>query len=259
MPGKSSFTTALVWALEKLAKDRPIFTTSELVKKICSAPDFPKKQYPILAERNAASNVRIQLSKLSKADGEPESPENPGAPGGGAGQPLNPQYLSLRFAFDTKPSDKEIAHIARALSGLIKNHTLTARRIDWGGLRPSDIVKIAAKKFLESGLRQRARRASGASLNAPLSPISPATSDGQSSDLLSPTKIPRRESRDNDEGEVERLLGAPESDKPIRSGVRKLGGDQTSFEAGRRKRRRAAARSGDPASGCVVVISEHQG
>jgi hypothetical protein len=229
-----------------------------LVKETCNAPDFPRTQVPILAERNAASNTRIQLSKLSVDDGEPNSTESTRAFGRDTIRPLNPQYLSLRFAFDSKPSDNEINYIARSLSGLVKSHTLSARRIDWGGLRSSDMLKIAASKFRESGVRRKARRTSGASLNTPRSPVSPA-SDDRSSVLLSPTAIPRRQYKDND-GEVGRRSDAPESDRLPPNGARKLGGGQSSFETGRKKRRRAAGRSTDESdvSEYIVVVPESQ-
>jgi hypothetical protein len=255
IPGKSSFTTALIWALEKLANERPIFTTSELVKETCNAPDFPKTQVPILAERNAASNTRIQLSKLSPDGGELESPGNAGALGSDI-VPLDPQYLSLRFAFDNKPSDKEIKHMALSLNKMIKTHALSARRVDWGGLRSSNVLKIAATKFREGAARRKARRASGASMKIP---ISPATSDDRSSGLLLPT-VAQQPQFQGSEGGVGRWLEAPESDRLSPNRARKLEGGQSSFEAGRRKRRRATARSGDDldAPGHVVV-SDSQG
>jgi hypothetical protein len=43
--GKKSFTTALTWALEKLAS-REGFHTTDLVGQIKKAPEFPEGQYP---------------------------------------------------------------------------------------------------------------------------------------------------------------------------------------------------------------------
>ncbi|KAH0557001.1 hypothetical protein GP486_005211 [Trichoglossum hirsutum] len=190
VPGKSSFTAALMWALEKLVEDQETFTTSELVKKTRTAPNFPKAQVPVLTERNAASYFRIQLSKMpAEADSE-SSPQSVRIFCSDDVQPLEPQYLELRFAFDNKPRDREIISIAGALHSLIQNHELSARRIDWGGLRRSDMIKIAASKFLESG-RRRARRATGLSLNVASTLSSPGVDDGRSDGSLSPAMLQR--------------------------------------------------------------------
>ncbi|KAL9035476.1 MAG: hypothetical protein Q9180_004842, partial [Flavoplaca navasiana] len=49
-PGPGSFSSALIWALGVLAKESGGFTTSTLANKIREAPNFPKKQVPILTE-----------------------------------------------------------------------------------------------------------------------------------------------------------------------------------------------------------------
>ena len=50
LPGPESFTSALIWALEELAKEKEPFMTTELLQKIIMAPRFPPNQRPCLTE-----------------------------------------------------------------------------------------------------------------------------------------------------------------------------------------------------------------
>lgn len=52
-PGTHSFTKALIWAFKQMIHSKPgqQFSTTELVKKISDAPNFPKQQSPELIER----------------------------------------------------------------------------------------------------------------------------------------------------------------------------------------------------------------
>jgi hypothetical protein len=136
IPGKSSFTSALIWALKKLANERIIFTTSELVREICNAPDFPKTQVPILAERNAASLSRIVLSRLS-SEGDRGIPLQAGRSSDHHDSAKNTHYLQLNFCYDDRPADREIKHIAHGLVYLIKSQRVTTRCVLWGGLHSS--------------------------------------------------------------------------------------------------------------------------
>jgi hypothetical protein len=82
-PGQTSFTSALIWALEELwTSDGQPFTTSRLQQKIKDFPHFPKDQIPCLVPRggghehislrpqqhdeSSVSCVEAKLSKLSR-------------------------------------------------------------------------------------------------------------------------------------------------------------------------------------------------
>jgi hypothetical protein len=66
-PGKESFTTALVWALQELAETEPqgCFSSVGLREKICAAPNFPNTQNPVLiVPPEQRTWIRIVLAPL---------------------------------------------------------------------------------------------------------------------------------------------------------------------------------------------------
>jgi hypothetical protein len=79
LPGKYSFTSALIWALEKLAMSEKspggtpsalvMFPTSKLARLIREAPHFPKDQYPSLFAKDPDAYRHIVLAPLSKETG----------------------------------------------------------------------------------------------------------------------------------------------------------------------------------------------
>lgn len=146
-PGPHSFTSALEWALEKLAALKAPFSTHEILLQIANqAPNFPRKQCPILKERNELTDRRLMLAPISKG-GEFVLAENT--------VPVEKQKdavkesLDLRFFFNKRPDGEQVRRLATKLKELIDKDAISATRISWVGLRSKDIiVREAAMKWL---------------------------------------------------------------------------------------------------------------
>lgn len=67
-PGPQSFTSALIWALQRLRTEER-FQTTKLLQKIKDAPDFPRAQYPLLSSANSG-NDRITIAANSSDRGQ---------------------------------------------------------------------------------------------------------------------------------------------------------------------------------------------
>lgn len=174
-PGPHSFTSALIWALKKLAKDSPKFTASMLANEIKECPDFPQNQVPILTERNAAQVERIIISALSE-DGHPIEPVNElnVQDGPHPGQAI----LELKFIFQTLPGEKELKLLANGLHQHIRHQKdLQIHRVVWAGLHSDTLherVRQVVETFKVAGRKGRERHRS--SVTAPPSPLAPSSS-----------------------------------------------------------------------------------
>jgi len=147
-PGKASFTSALIWALEELLlKDRrPKFTTTELRLKIKDAPEFPKDQTPMLKSRDVSSIERIVLGPLPPSDEKPPSPEEDSSS-------PNTECLMLRCYFERTPTREELKSLARCLQRHISTQKSPLTRVAYGGLH--SLEQRAAMMFLESLNRKK--------------------------------------------------------------------------------------------------------
>ena len=121
-PGPTSFTSALIWALEELRPHHP-FTSRTLLDKIKDYDLLPKTQLPTLLRRDEYNDglVWIAPQRLRKNEPVPNKSErrNP-----------NHEYLDLRFNFyrRVKPNDAEM--VAKCLSKLIhENRDFQAKHI----------------------------------------------------------------------------------------------------------------------------------
>lgn len=137
VPGPTSFTSALIWALENIVEEKPggCFTTVDLLKKIKEdAPYFPEKQTPVLSDRSHkyGSVGHIMLRPL---EGEGSSASTPQK---GANKP-DParQTVTFRFDFDQKPSVPHIQTFGHALNKIFEQNTLGVNGIRWGGMQPT--------------------------------------------------------------------------------------------------------------------------
>jgi hypothetical protein len=145
VPGPSSFTTALVWALEKLVASKVPFSTTELLNQIGNAaPHFPKKQYPILKERYNSSDRRLMLAPILK-DGQCVPVEY--KPPAEKQKEFPKEALDLRFYFNKRPCEEEIKRLSKELKELLDKGITSTSKISWVGLRSRDIVKEAAMKW----------------------------------------------------------------------------------------------------------------
>ncbi|KAL8740280.1 MAG: hypothetical protein Q9190_006998 [Brigantiaea leucoxantha] len=155
-PGRRSFTSALMWALSELARECGRFTTSDLANKIREAEFFPKKQVPILYERNdLAALQRIVLAPLPKqgdfAESLPESASSNQVWG----------FLDVKFALDETPREDSVANLAKQLELIVQSKDFKISYVKWGGLHRhysannlhSPIVQEAVRRLLN--LRQR--------------------------------------------------------------------------------------------------------
>lgn len=158
VPGKDSFTSALIHALEHLVKEKGSFTTVEIHRKIMyHAPDFPKDQTPVLSERREEVQAgRIMLHPLHKPqkDGvqsELSSEENTNL------DPFKRRTVTLHFEFVDRPSHADVQMLGRQLNNFFERYTLGVNRVRWGGMKHSAVAR-AVGNFQAS--LQRSRSAS---------------------------------------------------------------------------------------------------
>jgi hypothetical protein len=158
-PGKSSFTSALIWALEKLAHQSPredsqwspMFTTSKLAKKISECPDFPEEQNPSLTTRDVEAWQHIILAPLPREgvsaltpapNSEDEDENEDGGEDEDEGEdeeedednkPVQ-QFLSLTFHFKHKEDESELLKkLADHLKKFMKLEP-SLHKVQWGGI-----------------------------------------------------------------------------------------------------------------------------
>lgn len=132
LPGKESFSRALIWALNQLADEKDGFTTSRLYSKIIDAPDFPNhEQTPTLSERRGHCLKRLVLAPLDPNDDLPSNV----SPVEGQDQEDSFQYsLTLQLLFPKLLSNTEMEVMCKGLKELIRAEELKAKQIIWRGL-----------------------------------------------------------------------------------------------------------------------------
>ena len=191
VPGKESFTSALIYALETLVKERENgrFTTVALLNKIISdAPHFPKEQNPMLFKREKMfSNGRIMLHPLQTVGSgddslriDTENPEN-----------HTGTTLTLHYDFTEKPSQTYIEMFGKGMNDFFERN-VGVNRVRWGGIRPSMVAR-AAMNFRRAG-RERSRRKITTYSNTKLpkktlDPLTPYSSDQHSPQTTEPAAI----------------------------------------------------------------------
>ena len=159
VPGHDSFTSALIWALKSLVKEKENgrFTTVELRNKIkADAPDFPEDQNPVLVPRlKQPSTVRIMLHPLQKKGLNEQGLVNQLTLKKAASlDPFKRHTLTLHFDFGNKPSQIHIETIGRELNGVFRRTDIGVSRIRWGGRRQSMVAR-AAKSFSDTLKKHR--------------------------------------------------------------------------------------------------------
>ncbi|MCJ1396466.1 hypothetical protein MMC18_009356 [Xylographa bjoerkii] len=184
VPGKASFTSALVYALEALReeKEEGRFTTVELLNKIKSdAPHFSKEQNPVLTDRkdlNLAGRIMLHpiTSDCSTSASQRREPPSP--------DPAKRHTVTLHFDFGDKPTKEHLEKFGLELDDIFERFTLGVHRVRWAGMRSA--FAIAAKIF-QRGLN-RSRRSSMLRREDGNSPARPDLGLGRSSSehLLSP-------------------------------------------------------------------------
>ena len=155
-PGKDSFTSALIYALEKLVEERQggSFTTIDLLQVIQrEAPYFPRdEQTAMISDRQKTTlggriGGRIVLHPLQK-----EGPITPAAPE--EGDPAKRHTVTLHLDFRDKPAKDNIKEIGEELNKFFELHRLGLNRIRWGGMQCRQAtVARAARRWL--AIRER--------------------------------------------------------------------------------------------------------
>ncbi|KAE9365616.1 hypothetical protein N431DRAFT_563478 [Stipitochalara longipes BDJ] len=146
-PGKESFTSALIWALKKLARQSAqatsqastMFTTSKLAKTICDCPDFPQGQSPSLTTRDIDAWQHIILAPLPREGVSTRTPtpsrehENDDEEEDEDYKPI-PQFLSLTFQFKHKQDAMQFKKLADHLKKFMKVDNTSLENVQWGGI-----------------------------------------------------------------------------------------------------------------------------
>ena len=232
IPGKKSFTSALIFALEDLVQQKKEgrFTTLELLRTIeHHAPNFPKDQHPGLSDREDPHRPagRIMLHPLRRHEAMAETPNE------GFEMDSKKHTVTLHFDFGGKPSKDHLKTLGEALNGIFDRTTLEVHRVRWGGVRASMVAR--AVRLFQAPVRrrrasQREERDSGGKLLTPRLPSSP------SSCLLSPPAAGYRtpDSPSTNTAEVA---------TPTHSGGGESSAESEGLRRSRRKRRRPAETS----------------
>ena len=178
VPGKDSFTRALIYALEALVNEREDgrFTTVALLNKIkTDAPHFPKDQNPMLINREKKFSAgRIMLHPLQKSGSDDESSQKEAA----SLDALKGHALTLHFDFSEKPSSTYIEMLGRELNEFFERN-VGVNRVRWGGMRPSMVYR-AAKNFQAKLRRNRRESMRLQEANSSAGPLTPSSSDQHS-------------------------------------------------------------------------------
>lgn len=188
--GRASFTTAMIWALERLSS-KPGFPSSELLMTITEAPNFPRDQYPELYggrfEPSAEyiyiaptplpnESIQVPLGRYRNVPAEEEKKQQ--------------EYLDLRFHFDSPISREALVRTADTLKRQMKIKKLECRRVTFRGKYSA--AEWAASAFLD---RIRHKRNVTANQPTPTAPTfmlqGPLTSDETAPPALRLDTIPR--------------------------------------------------------------------
>ena len=151
VPGKDSFTRALIYALETLTKESTDgrFTTVDLQSKIRDAPYFPKDQQPILFNREKkypAGHIMLHPVRREGSDDDISREEASSL------DPLKGHALTLHFDFNKKPSPKYVQRFGQELNKIF-HHDALVNRVRWGGMRQAMAARFA--KTLQKKVRKR--------------------------------------------------------------------------------------------------------
>lgn len=125
--GSESFTSALVWSLEALVKERVAgrFTTEDPVKKILQARHFPYGQTPEVFTRNIDSSAgRIILSPLQKADADTPQYTSDSRSILSLVDPIKQSVLTLHFEFIDMPTAEDKRLLEKELNSIFERNVL---------------------------------------------------------------------------------------------------------------------------------------
>ena len=153
VPGKDSFTSALIVALEDLLErqDEGRFTTVELLRRIKLHEDFPRDQTPVLTDREDIGPAgRIMLHPLHREAPKAHKSPKPSSPL----EEVNKHTVTLKFDFDEKPLPEDVGNLGTELNSIFEQNRFKVNGVRWGGLKPSMAVRVVRK--LMEGHNRRA-------------------------------------------------------------------------------------------------------
>ena len=185
VPGPDSFTSALIYALEALVKEKGRFTTVELLGKITKdAPKFPKDQKPVLSDRREDEPAgRIMLHPLERNQGDGAS--NASASGNDNNlDAFKRRTVTLHIDFCNKPSHADIERLGNQLNKTFERYILGVNGVRWGGMKQSALAR--ALRGFQAGPKRR-RASSGQLQAASDAGGSPSGSNGDDSAFLTPS------------------------------------------------------------------------
>ena len=167
LPGKESFSRALIWALNQLADEKDGFTTSRLYSKIIDAPDFPRdEQTPTLSERRGHYLKRLILAPLDPND---DLPSNVSSVEEQDQEDSFRYSLTLQLLFPKLLSNTEVEIMCKGLKELIRTEKLKAKQIIWRGLHRKGashfelppLAQAFASRWLSMNMGKRKKTLSG--------------------------------------------------------------------------------------------------
>jgi len=190
-PGGESFTSALIWALEKLAHPSaraaphasPMFTTSKLAKMICDCPAFPKDQKPSLTTRDIDAWQHIILAPLPRQGVPAPTPapdEDEDEEEDEHSKPV-PQFLSLTFHFKQKQDEADLKKLADHLKKFMKLDNAALQKVQWGGIwggwrpPPGHRIRDAVRRLMARSTHPPHTQDAGLSPLAAQYPLYPST------------------------------------------------------------------------------------
>ena len=166
LPGETSFTSALIWALKRLLETKPEgrFTTSELLAEIRdNAPHFPKEQHPVMRDRETGNHTgRIMLHPLQESSANAPFPADRETDIDQAKQ----HGVTLHFDFAEKPSVAEIDILGDQFNQLFERNTLRVNGIRWGGVKPSMFARVIHRFQSLQGINSKKRRVDAMKIGA---------------------------------------------------------------------------------------------
>lgn len=180
VPGKDSFTSALIWALKEL-KPKGRFTTVELLGKIKNAPYFPRDQEPVLRERESTcTNGRIMLHPLGADSPHSNAAEPEPTP---LHDLVRRHTLTLHFELSEKMDTSTFDAFGNSINDVFARNTSIVAGIRWGGIRPSGFARaveqfqIGGRERRLSATTERSQRDQLALTPTSMSTLSPFMSD----------------------------------------------------------------------------------
>lgn len=247
VPGKDSFTSALMYALKALARERGDgrFTTVELLNKIKDeAPHFPKDQNPKLTNRDKRSSAgRIMLHRLQREGSDEDlSPKEVALV-----DPFKGHALTLHFDFSEKPTRTHIEMLGRELNEVFARN-VGFNRVRWGGVRDSMVAR-AAKSF-QAKLRRRRRASMRLEQTNASARFSDTTLVDSNLDLLTPYSSDQHSPRITEPAATDSPVFNPADSSAISPSLPPDSNDESEGHvqdnSGRRKRRRITSKSENP-------------